>query len=75
MLQRFIFCTADVHVSVSVTVSLGLRTKCPVFLSTFNNVCIFLLDFNRSLGRQISRKSVQWQAVDTCGQADSQVGS
>jgi len=53
---------ADVHVSVSVTLSLGLRAKCPVFLSSFNNVCIFFVDFNRSLGCQISRKSVQWRA-------------
>jgi hypothetical protein len=41
--------------------TLGLNAKCPVFLSSFNNVCIFLVDFNESLQFQTSRKFVQWQ--------------
>jgi hypothetical protein len=58
--QCFIFCIFDVNVSV--TVSFVLHKKYPVFLSSFNNVCIFFVDFNRSLRHQISRKSVRWQA-------------
>ena len=55
--------------------SLGLHAKCPVFLSSFNNVCIFLVDSNRNLRHQISRKSVQWQASRYMRQTDSQVGT
>jgi hypothetical protein len=38
-----------------------LHVKSPIFLSGFNQIWIFSIDFHKSLHYQISRKSVQWE--------------
>ena len=41
--------------------TLGLRVKCPVFLSDYNQICFFFsAEFRRNPQYQIRRQSVQW---------------
>jgi hypothetical protein len=39
----------------------GLHVKQPVFLSDFNETCIFSTGFQKMLKNKISWKSVQWE--------------
>ena len=39
-----------------------------LFLSDFNETCIFWTDFRKILNHQILWKSLQWSQVDPCGQ-------
>jgi len=41
--------------------NLDLHVMCPKFLSGFEEIWSFSVDFNKCLQYQISRKSVQWE--------------
>jgi len=48
----------------------GLHVKYPLFLSDFDEICIFSTDFGKIFKHQISWKSVQWDP--RCSHVDGQ---